>query len=234
MALIDELKERLTAVSNEMDRLEAQGREIDLLWKEQERLFGDLDTAILALDPSDPPNMLDDDDDDDLDTAIAALEPAPEIEAPAQPPSAELRSDPGSEENAGTNSEDPYSIDWGNEPISQPADQSEEEPAEFISDLTGDPAIEPESGPHGEPEPTELDAPASIVDDPELQAAVARAEQALAIDAQTCEPIYPHPQPAYVGLQDADLDADYDAMREREKAGKPKLHFSIFGKREDA
>ena len=76
----------------------------------------------------------------------------------------------------------------------------------------------------------ELDAPASIVDDPELQAAVARAEQALAIDAQTCEPIYPHPQPAYVGLQDPELDADYDAMRERETADR-KLHFSIFGKR---
>jgi hypothetical protein len=99
-------------------------------------------------------------------------------------------------------------------------DQFEDEPSEFISDLTGDPAVEPESGLHGEPEPTELDAPASIVDDPELLAAVARAEATL----QEAEP-------AYVGLQDPELDADYDAMREREKADKPKLHFSIFGER---
>lgn len=167
---------------------------------------------------------------DDLDTAIAALEPAP-----AEPEAA------------------PYSIDWGNEPApaeqaptSSPStdegrsvtpateeesgDQIEDEPSEFISDLTGDPAISPESGLRGQPEPTELDAPVSIVDNPELQAAVARAEQALAIDAQTCEPIYPHPQPAYVGLQDPELDAEYEAMKEREHAERKK-HFSIFGHR---
>ncbi len=55
MALIDELKERRTAVSAEMDRLEAVGRDIDREWKAQECLFGDLDTAIRALDPLDPP-----------------------------------------------------------------------------------------------------------------------------------------------------------------------------------
>ena len=55
MALIDELKERRSATSAEMDRLEEAGREIDAKWKEQERLFGDLDTAIRALDPLDPP-----------------------------------------------------------------------------------------------------------------------------------------------------------------------------------
>jgi hypothetical protein len=102
-------------------------------------------------------------------------------------------------------------------------DDEDDAPSEFISDLTGDPAIEPETGLHGEPEPTELDAPASIVDDPELLAAVARAEATL----QEAEP-------AYVGLQDPDLDAEYDAMKERERADR-KLHFSIFGmKREDA
>lgn len=135
----------------------------------------------------------------------------PQAPALADPLSAELRSvTPATEEESG--------------------DQFEDEPSEFISDLTGDPAVEPESGLHGEPEPTELDAPASIVDDPELQAAVARAEQALAIDAQTCEPINPHPQPAYVGLQDPELDAEYEAMKEREHAERKK-HFSIFGHR---
>ena len=125
----------------------------------------------------------------------------PQAPALADPLSAELRSDlPASEEES--------------------RDQIEDEPDVFISILTGDPAISPESGLHGEPEPTELDAPASIVDDPELLAAVARAEATL----QEAEP-------AYVGLQDPDLDAEYDAMKEREKADKPKLHFSIFGER---
>jgi hypothetical protein len=55
MSLVNELKERRTAVSAEMDRLEEEGREIDRKWKEQERLFGELDTAITALDPTDPP-----------------------------------------------------------------------------------------------------------------------------------------------------------------------------------
>lgn len=55
MSLVTELKERRTAVSAEMDRLEEEGRGIDRQWKEQERLFGDLDTAIRALDPTDPP-----------------------------------------------------------------------------------------------------------------------------------------------------------------------------------
>jgi len=105
----------------------------------------------------------------------------------------------------------------------EPEAEEADEPAEHISILTGDPAVEPESGLHADPEPTELDAPASIVDDPELLAAVARAEATL----QEAEP-------AYVGLQDPELDAEYEAMREREQADR-KLHFSIFGmKREDA
>ncbi len=55
MTLLEELKERRTAVSAEMDRLEDVGRDIDREWKAQECLFGDLDTAIRALDPLDPP-----------------------------------------------------------------------------------------------------------------------------------------------------------------------------------
>jgi hypothetical protein len=132
--------------------------------------------------------------------AMATLRAAEPVSEPEPEPSL-FDAEPSDEEDASSDDED-------------------DAPTEIISDLTGDPAIEPESGLHGEPEPTELDAPASIVDDPELQAAVARAEATL----QEAEP-------AYVGLQDPDLDAEYDAMREREKADKPKLHFSIFGER---
>jgi hypothetical protein len=203
MALIDELKQKR---AEHAEKLRCAYIDADYF----RGRVANYDTCISALEME--ADLIEQADDDDLDTAIAALEPAPAEQAPAQPPSAELRSDlPASEEES--------------------RDQFEDEPDVFISILTGDPAISPESGLHGEPESTELDAPASIVDDPELQAAVARAEQALAIDAQTCEPINPHPQPAYVGLQDADLDADYDAMRVRENADKPKLHFSIFGER---
>ena len=55
MTLLEELKERRTAASAEMDRIEEEGRELDRQWKAQERLFGELDTAIRALDPTDPP-----------------------------------------------------------------------------------------------------------------------------------------------------------------------------------
>jgi hypothetical protein len=96
--------------------------------------------------------------------------------------------------------------------------------------------------------------PQSVTTDPDFVAAVSRAEATLA----AAEPALPTmddiidpdftggmtseqylerlhsgklDSPAYVGLQDAQLDADWDAMKEREKADKPKLHFSIFGER---
>lgn len=195
MALIDELKQKR---AEHAEKLRCAYIDADYF----RGRVANYDTCISALEME--ADLIEQADDDDLDTAIAALEPAPAEQAPAQPPSAELRSDlPASEEES--------------------RDQFEDEPDVFISILTSDPAISPESGLHGDPEPTELDAPVSIVDDPELLAAVARAEATL----QEAEP-------AYVGLQDPELDADYDAMREREKADKPKLHFSIFGKREDA
>ena len=56
------------------------------------------------------------------------------------------------------------------------------------------------------------DDPASVLDDPELQAAVGRAQATLV---------------------DAELDAELDRVREQERA-KAKHHFSIFGKLEDA
>jgi hypothetical protein len=159
-----------------------------------------------------------------------------------------------------------------------PAEQAGEEgnePSEFTSDLTGDPAVSDDGSVYGTDaayedgvearlqnvpiecnpgegidaerwtegwnaedaaskqtdaellaeldEPTELDAPASIVDDPELQAAVARAEATLA-----AEPA------AYVGLNDPELDAEYDAMRARERS--EKSFWGLLGKRklEDA
>lgn len=142
--------------------------------------------------------------------------------------------------------------------ISQPAESEEQpEPAEFISDLTGDPAIEAESGLHvwtaeelvqlsakADAFIAEIGAPqVSVLDDPELIEAQKRLTARLEADtlAQVhsywsddvrAPPVPLQPEPTgYVGLQDKDLEADYDAMREREKADKPKLHFSIFGER---
>lgn len=202
MALIDELKQARIECDEQYKRVI-----VDHAFY-AERL-NDLDTAIAALQQGEVMITVTNDEPDES-AAIAALEPAP------TEPEAVL-----------------YSIDEQTcEPVDPrcgaPADQSEEEPTEFISILTGDPAVEPESGLHGEPEPTELDAPASILDDPELQATATRLEATLA-DADDDETLS---RAAYVGLQDPDLDAEYEAMREREKADR-KLHFSIFGKREE-
>ena len=216
MSLLEELKDRRDRQTESLAKIYEDIRErqayIDTLAIELE----DLDTAIAALEPA-PAEPV-----SDNFAALAEFVNAEPVLA-ADLPKVELKWNDGfgpaedaDEEDASSDDED----DW------------DDEPEVHISILTSDPAIEPESGLHGEPEPTELDAePASVLDNPELLAAVERAEATLAIDAQTCEPIYAHPQPAYVGLQDADLDADYDAMREREKADKPKLHFSIFGER---
>jgi hypothetical protein len=77
------------------------------------------------------------------------------------------------------------------------------------------------------------DEPVSVLDNPELLAAVERAEATLRGDELLAQnpPIVPVYEASYVGLQDPELDAEFDAMREREKADKPKLHFSIFGER---
>lgn len=248
MALIDELKNRRNAAYNTIEQIEGRISEEQASLKRVAIGVKDLERAIAALEPA-------------PDITFFDIEPVSvTIEAPTSSPSTdEGRSDPGSEENAGTNSDalaefvnaEPVlaadlpkvELKWNDgfgpaedadeeDASSDDEDDWDDEPEVQISILTGDPAISPESGLHGEPEPIEIDAePASVLNNPDFVAAVSRAEAKLAIDAQTCEPIYPHPQPAYVGLQDADLDADYDAMREREKADKPKLHFSIFGER---
>lgn len=79
------------------------------------------------------------------------------------------------------------------------SETTESEPVEFISDLTGNPAIEPESGLHGDPvlrafEDDQIIAPAWI-------------------DEQTCEPISPHVKPeGYAPVVAADNDARHDDM----------------------
>ena len=134
---------------------------------------------------------------------------------------------------------------------------SQELPSPELLSVT--PATEEESG-----DQIELDEraePASVLDDPELQAAVDRAEQTLAmVDEQTCEPVdarvswademgLTEPETVQPGeggyapvtelerkagvLEDPELDAEYEEMKRRETAHR-KLHFSIFGKLEDA
>lgn len=133
----------------------------------------------------------------DLDTAIAALEPAPEYDpsslaheeqlapALADPPSAELRSVPGAEDEVRDHIPT-VRADWDDEPdevwTQEQLDQIDTDAQAFVEAI-GAPQV-------------------SIVDDPELQAAVSRAEATLAAA-----------EPAYVGLQDPELDADYDAMK---------------------
>jgi len=207
--------------------------------------------------------------DTNVDTAIAALEPAPaepagrilirdedglalRFEAPAlaDPPSAELRSVPGAEENAGTNSELPDGfLPW--QPFfSEPPKKDlvveglfEDGSTELNTFEIWERQAATERGlliayrilPEQDVE-THTDGvrtaegetvagddrveTQSVTTDPAFLAAVERAEATLAAA-----------EPAYVGLQDTDLDAEYEAMREREKADKPKLHFSIFGER---
>lgn len=247
MTLREELQNRADKLDAELLALSGRIRAI-------ERESDDVHTCINALDIA------------EMDAQDAALQPTPDItfndiepvsvtiEAPAlaDPLSAELRSDPGSEENAGTNSDAPYSIDWGNEPISQPADQSEEERIAECEAAYERELHESDSEPlelsqaeqarwdalcaESEPETYTDDLRTaegetvagddrietqSVTSDPDFVALVERAEATLAAA-----------EPAYVGLQDPELDADYDAMKERETADR-KLHFSIFGKREE-
>ena len=116
----------------------------------------------------------------DFNVAIAALS-----QAPAQPPSAELRSGPGAEDEVRDHIPT-VRADWDDEPdevwTQEQLDQIDTDAQAFVEAI-GAPQV-------------------SIVDDPELQAAVSRAEATLAAA-----------EPAYVGLQDPELDADYDAMK---------------------
>lgn len=215
---------------------------------------------------------------DDLDIAIAALEPAPQAPAQPDPPSAELRSVPGAEEDAGTNSDvlaefmkRAGATEWkgGECPLTigtkcdllcadggilidhvvaqRDFDDSywSRSDGKYNDDIIAyriisEPADETHTDDllrHDEAEAADAklleDEPVSVLDNPELLAAVERAEATLRGDELLAQnpPIVPVYEASYVGLQDPELDAEFDAMREREKADKPKLHFSIFGER---
>ena len=173
MALIDELKEWRTATSAEMDRLEAAGREIDQKWKEQERLFGDLDTAIRALDPLDPPTdeEMFGDSDFEAEKAVAREQLEREPEIPAGFTKWEGGEMPAEIDGVAVDyimtgdgrafSSDAAFLRWARngdpddiiayriiEASPAPDPDEQDDASEFISKLTGDPAIEPEAGLH--------------------------------------------------------------------------------------
>ena len=174
MTLLEELKNRHAELSQQLD--EAREREEAL----HEEIL-DLEKAIGGIDPSfwDDDGEYDYADDDEIE---AAPEPATadlfedkpqEIEASSQselfvslPAATDLPTLPGGAEESRDHSDD----------VSEFGDP--DEPAEHISILTGDPAIEPESGLHGE-------GYAPVVDP----------EPSPLIDAQTCEPVNPHVEP---------------------------------------
>ena len=243
MALIDELKQKRAECHERYNRILAD--EAYYLGR-----LNDLDRAIAALEPA--PTVL-----DELDEFVTTLEasPLPDEPAPAEPEAEPEPSLFDAEDEDGPPPE-PFVF---NEPfhiIDEP-EADDDAPAEFISDLTGDPAVEPESGLHvwTAEELVQLSAKAdafiaenglpqvSVLDDPELIEAQKRLTARLEADtlAQVhsywsddvrAPPVPLQPEPTgYVGLQDKELEADYDAMRERENADKPKLHFSIFGER---
>ena len=203
MTLIDQLKEMRDAAVATRNELWAEAQKLGDISTNWHNRVDELDVAILAIQK----------------LRGLGLDPAPELEAPAQElPSPEL--------------------------------------------LSVTPATEEESG-----DQIELDEraePVSVLDDPELQAAVDRAEQTLAmVDEQTCEPVdarvswademsltepetvqpdaggyapvtEPEPERKAGVLEDPELDAEYEEMKRRETAHR-KLHFSIFGhKFEDA
>jgi hypothetical protein len=144
-------------VSKELD--EARERE-EALHKQ----ILDLEKAIGGIDPSFWEDDEFDDDDGEYDDEIeASSQSEPFVSLPAE---TDLQASPGEAEESRDHSDD----------VSEFGDP--DEPAEHISILTGDPAIEPESGLHGE-------GYAPVVDP----------EPAPLIDAQTCEPINPHPEP---------------------------------------
>jgi hypothetical protein len=203
MALIDELKEKraeaIAALETQQEFVRAH--QINVIdWR---HMVEDLDRAIAALEPAEPLPMSDEaitDEQPELFEASVALE---QLETDhALPPSAD--------------------------------DVDVDEPVEFISDLTGDPAVEPESGLHETPD-DEAQRAAAI----ELTADV-EPVAASWIDQQTCEPVdatlrafqddhivEPEPTEGYAPVTnpEADFWSRGLAPAEPEK----KHRFSIFG-----
>jgi len=253
MTIINELKEKRAERIHHWDGRQAQITEHQEALRNIEADIADLDTAIAALEPARPSI--------DHTEPESGLRAAEDVWTPEGLEQLSAKADAFIAHIGAPQIEpEPSLFDDIN------FDDEDDAPAEFISDLTGDPAIEPESGLHGEPveldevleanpdtitlsddykddpEPTELDAePASVLDNPELLAAVERAEATLAARVWTQEDLERLPQiepepAAYVGLNDPELDDAWDAMKAREEAEKPKPRFSIWGPRklEDA
>jgi hypothetical protein len=221
MTLIEDLKDRRERqMKARADILQLIEEQEDFVLS-MERELDDLDTAIAALEPASQPHETFAETVAKLRAVTAdhglsfdAFVPNPNIAA-LEPAPAEPEAEPSLFDAEPSQTEA--------EIVALAQDEAalleDDAPSDFISDLTGDPAIEPETGLHSDPEPTELDAPASVLNNPELLAAVERAEQTLRQE----EPA------AYVGLNDPELDDAWDAMKAREEAEKPRPRFSIFG-----
>jgi hypothetical protein len=106
----------------------------------------------------------------EIDIAIAALEPAP-IPEPDLIDEASVAREQLETDHALPPSADDVVTDLQGDTVEEMREafenvfEAQEEPGEFISELTGDPAIEPESGLHGDPVPqTEGYAPVTNPD----------------------------------------------------------------------
>lgn len=109
---------------------------------------------------------------DDLDRAIAALSPSVSLLKEG-----EIATGFKSYNEAQEPQPDPADLPPPTDAEFEALEKLDAEPAEFISDLTGDPAVEPESGLHGEPAVEEYDGeggqhgePAPVVSEPQTQA----------------------------------------------------------------
>ena len=207
MALIDELKERRNLQADCCIELNTAIWEQEKLLHSAKALLIDIDIAIAALEPAEPVS-------DNVSALAEFMNAKGEPVNAAELPKVELKWDDGFGPAEPEAEPEPSLFDEGAIDI-QTALPVEQEPDVIFA----------ESGLHGDLEPTEIDAePPSVTQDPEFLAAVQRAEATLA-----AEPA------AYVGLNDPELDAEWDAMKAREEAEKPKPRFSIFGRiKEDA
>lgn len=158
MTLMEELKERWKAIFLERESVEKRADELAENMQE-------LEVALAALQSLHNPIA---DEQPELFDEPQEIEASSQSEScvPALGAETDLQASPGEAEESRDHSDD----------VSEFGDP--DEPAEHISILTGDPAIEPESGLHGEG-----------------YAPVTNPEPSTLIDAQTCEPVNPHVEP---------------------------------------
>ena len=201
MALIDELKYKLKSVEQRIDEKHTQIREIGSILEVEEAYRNDLDRAIAALTPQHAPDhtaaVAEPETtpgayrvtyEHDYQRAVDVFETMRAAESRFEemrkdlPSGARLALDILYEGEHGEREWVLHQLTYGSIGPDGASDAEpeipESEPAEFISDLTGNPAIEPETGLHGDPvlrafEDDQIVAPAWI-------------------DEQTCEPINPH------------------------------------------